>query len=72
MTVNQQHALLRLTGIFEMFGVVFVEQTPTAAYFQAAKNAPLEKRHIDLMAQELQKQTGLKFMLKPVTRFDLN
>lgn len=66
MTTRQQNALVKLTGIFEMFGVIFVEVHGGAAYFHAAKNAPLEKRHIEFMAKALQDNTGLRFMLKAV------
>ena len=72
MTPKQQKALVNLTAIYAQFGVMLVQQTPTAAYFQAARNAPLEARHIELMAVSLQRQTGLKFMLKPVSDFKLN
>lgn len=66
MTNDQQKKLIKLTAVFEQFGVVFVEATVGAAYFHASKNAPLEKRHIEAMASALKKQTGLNFMLKPV------
>lgn len=66
MTSKQHKALLNLTMVFQQFGVVMAEQTDTCVYFQAAKNAPLETRHIELMAKSLKEKTGLKFMLKAV------
>lgn len=66
MTTKQQSNLIKLTTVFEMFGVVFVESQNGAAYFQAAKDAPLLKKHIEFMAKTLQDKTGLRFMLKPV------
>lgn len=72
MSEKQQKAMIKLTMVYEQFGVLFVEQDAACAYFQAAKNAPLETRHIDVMAAGFRKQTGLKFMLKAVNDFTKN
>lgn len=66
MNPKQQNQFNNLIAIFAQFGVLFIEQNQGAAYFQAAKNAPIEKRTVDFMASKFNRMTGLRFMLKAV------